>query len=83
MVIFLLIALSYMMRVEAEQVRIKHVAEVYTEIEDALYDELHSEFRVDSPKWRAQLQAIRADFFPRYVRINVGMCLTRILDVLR
>jgi hypothetical protein len=83
MVIFLLIALSYMMRVEAEQVRIKHVAVVYTEIEDALYDERHKEFRVDLPKWQAELQAIRVDFFPRYVRIDAETCLTRILEVLR
>ena len=38
MVIFLLIAVSYMMQVEADAARIKNVAIAYSEIKDALFD---------------------------------------------
>jgi outer membrane protein OmpA-like peptidoglycan-associated protein len=55
MVIFLLIAVSYMMRVEADAARIKNVAVAYSEIKDALFEDLNREFRTDLPKWKAQL----------------------------
>lgn len=55
MVMFLLIAVAYMMRVEAESSSIKQVAIAYSEIKDALYDDLNTEFRADLPKWKAQL----------------------------
>jgi outer membrane protein OmpA-like peptidoglycan-associated protein len=55
MVIFLLIAVSYMMQVEADAARIKDVAVAYSEIKDALFEDLNKEFRMDLPKWKAQL----------------------------
>jgi outer membrane protein OmpA-like peptidoglycan-associated protein len=55
MVIFLLIAVSYMMQVEADAARIKDVAVAYSEIKDALYEDLNREFQKDLPKWKAQL----------------------------
>jgi outer membrane protein OmpA-like peptidoglycan-associated protein len=55
MVIFLLIAVSYMMQVEADSARIKDVAIAYSEIKDALFEDLNREFRKDLPKWKAQL----------------------------
>jgi outer membrane protein OmpA-like peptidoglycan-associated protein len=55
MVIFLLIAVSYMMQVEADAARIKNVAIAYSEIKDALFEDLNKEFRLDLPKWKAQL----------------------------
>jgi len=55
MVIFLLIAVSYMMQVEADAARIKNVAIAYSEIKDALFEDLNREFRKDLPKWKAQL----------------------------
>jgi outer membrane protein OmpA-like peptidoglycan-associated protein len=55
MVIFLLIAVSYMMQVEADAARIKNVAIAYSEIKDALFEDLNREFRNDLPKWNAQL----------------------------
>jgi outer membrane protein OmpA-like peptidoglycan-associated protein len=55
MVIFLLIAVSYMMQVEADAARIKDVAVAYSEIKDALFEDLKREFRKDLPKWKAQL----------------------------
>jgi outer membrane protein OmpA-like peptidoglycan-associated protein len=55
MVIFLLIAVSYMMQVEADAARIKNVAVAYSEIKDALFEDLNKEFKLDLPKWKAQL----------------------------
>jgi outer membrane protein OmpA-like peptidoglycan-associated protein len=55
MVIFLLIAVSYMIQVEADAARIKNVAIAYSEIKDALFGDLNREFRNDLPKWNAQL----------------------------
>lgn len=55
MVIFLLIAVSYMMQVEADAARIKNVAVAYSEIKDALFEDLHREFKTDLAKWKAQL----------------------------
>jgi len=55
MVIFLLIAVSYMMQVEADAARIKNVAVAYSEIKDALFEDLNKEFQSDLPKWKAQL----------------------------
>jgi outer membrane protein OmpA-like peptidoglycan-associated protein len=55
MVIFLLIAVSYMMQVEADAARIKNVAIAYSETKDALFEDLNREFAADLPKWKAQL----------------------------
>src|SRR5690242_13168507 len=55
MVIFLLIAVSYMMQVEADAARIKDVAVAYSEIKDALFEDLNREFSKDLSKWKAQL----------------------------
>ena len=55
MVIFLLIAVSYMMQVEADAARIKDVAVAYSEIKDALFEDLHREFSKDLSKWKAEL----------------------------
>lgn len=55
MVMFLLIAVTYMMRVEADADRIKEVAVAYSEIQDELYADLKAEFKDDLPKWNAQL----------------------------
>jgi outer membrane protein OmpA-like peptidoglycan-associated protein len=64
MVIFLLIAVSYMMQVEADAARIKDVAVAYSEIKDALFEDLNREFRADLPKWKAQL--IKSDLTIRF-----------------
>src|SRR5215475_11049710 len=55
MVIFLLIAVSYMMQVESDAARIKDVAVAYSEIKDALFEDLNREFRKDLSRWKAQL----------------------------
>ena len=64
MVIFLLIAVSYMMQVEADAARIKNVAIAYSEIKDALFEDLHKEFSLDLPKWKAQL--LKSDLTIRF-----------------
>ncbi len=64
MVIFLLIAVSYMMQVEADAARIKDVAIAYSEIKDALFEDLNKEFTLDLPKWKAQL--IKSDLTIRF-----------------
>src|ERR1700742_4502222 len=64
MVIFLLIAVSYMMQVEADAARIKNVAVAYSEIKDALFEDLHKEFQSDLSKWKAQL--LKSDLTIRF-----------------
>ena len=74
MVIFLLIAVLYMMRVEAEASRIKEVAIAYSEIKDALYSDLNTEFKNDLPKWNAQIdrQALSIRFTEPDVLFDLG-----------
>jgi outer membrane protein OmpA-like peptidoglycan-associated protein len=55
MMVFLLIAILYMIQVEAETDQIKGVALVYEELKQQLYEDLYEEFREDLPKWRAEL----------------------------
>jgi len=69
MVIFLLIAVVYMMRVEADAAQIKEVAIAYNEVRDQLYADLEKEFRADLPKWNAQL--IKEDLAIRFTEPEV------------
>jgi outer membrane protein OmpA-like peptidoglycan-associated protein len=69
MVIFLLIAVTYMMRVEADADRIREVAIAYSEIKDALYDDLKAEFKNDLPRWKAEL--IKEDLSIRFTEPEV------------
>src|SRR5271155_5620424 len=64
MVIFLLIAVSYMMQMEADADRIRSVAVAYSEIKDVLYDDRQREFGADLPKWKAQL--LKSDLTIRF-----------------
>jgi len=69
MVMFLLIAVVYMMRVEADAAQVREVAIAYSEIKDALYADLNSEFKDDLPKWKAQL--IKEDLSIRFMEPDV------------
>lgn len=69
MVMFLLIAVTYMIRVEADADRVKQVAIAYSEIKDSLYDDLNREFRRDLPNWKAQL--IKDDLSIRFTEPDV------------
>ena len=69
MMIFLLIAIVYMVQVEAESskieaeaarmevvtARIREIAVVYQELKQQLYEDLYEEFREDLPEWGAEL----------------------------
>jgi outer membrane protein OmpA-like peptidoglycan-associated protein len=55
MALFLLISISYMVKVEADAAQIKEVAVAYSAVRDAMYEDLQAEFANDLPTWRAQI----------------------------
>ena len=69
MVIFLLIAVMYMLKVEADTDRIRSIAIAYNQNLDSLYSDLRNEFQVDLPRWKAQL--IRSDLTIRFTEPEV------------
>ena len=69
MVIFLLIAVMYMLKVEADTDRIRSIAITYNQNRDSLYSDLRNEFQVDLPRWKAQL--IRSDLTIRFTEPEV------------
>jgi outer membrane protein OmpA-like peptidoglycan-associated protein len=64
MVIFLLIAVMYMLKVEGDADRIRRVAIAYHEIRDALFIDLHDEFQRDLVPWKAEI--LRNDLTIRF-----------------
>ena len=64
MVMFLLIAVCYMVEVEADANRVKTVAVAYNDTRDALYEELRKQFSPELPRWNAEL--IKADLTIRF-----------------
>ena len=55
MMIFMLIAVAFMMRVEAETAKIKKVAVIYDQVRQDLYTQLDNEFKKDLPVWGAEI----------------------------
>lgn len=55
MLVFLLIAIMYQVRVEIDQQKIKDVAVIYDQLRQALYRDLESEFADDLEKWGATI----------------------------
>ena len=55
MMVFLLVAVSYMTDVELTNYKIRKIAVRYSEVHDALYRDLAREFQGDLPKWGAEL----------------------------
>jgi outer membrane protein OmpA-like peptidoglycan-associated protein len=55
MMLFMLIAIAFMLKVQAEEAEAKHVAEQYIEIRQELYRDLYTEFKDDLPIWNAAL----------------------------
>jgi len=55
MMIFLFIAISYMINVAKEQERIKEIAVAYNQLQDELYKDLHNEFEEDLEEWNASI----------------------------
>jgi outer membrane protein OmpA-like peptidoglycan-associated protein len=55
MMVFLLVAVAFMVKVEAASQRIKQVAILYEQSRTELYKDLKKEFAKDLPKWGAEL----------------------------
>ena len=55
MMVFLLVAASYMTDMEIANYKIRKIAVRYSEVHDALYKDLAREFRNDLPRWGAEL----------------------------
>lgn len=55
MMVFLLIAISYMIKVTADQARIEEVAVTYNKLQVELYEDLKLEFEKDLQEWDAEI----------------------------
>src|SRR5437868_11022153 len=55
MMFFLLLAITYMVKVEADAKKIKEIAVLYDQLRTDLYTDLQKEFQSDLPKWGAEL----------------------------
>ncbi len=55
MMIFLLIAIIYMVKIESEKQKIKEVAILYEHLKEGLYNDLKDEFDQDFERWGAEL----------------------------
>jgi len=55
MMVFLLIAITYMVKVEAASQHIREIAVLYERMKVELYNDLKKEFEQDLPRWGAEL----------------------------
>tara|TARA_R110002111_G_scaffold194336_1_gene260524 strand:- start:150 stop:848 length:699 start_codon:yes stop_codon:yes gene_type:complete len=55
MMVFLLIAVSYMLKVYLEKEKIQEVAVTYNKLQNELYEDLSLEFEEDLKKWNAEI----------------------------
>src|SRR5882724_8816817 len=55
MMVFLLIAITYMVKVEAASQHIREIAVLYERMKVELYDDLRRAFEKDLPRWGAEL----------------------------
>jgi len=53
MMLFMLIAVAFMLKVQADEAKAKNVAEQYSQIRQDLYNDLYAEFKDDLPVWDA------------------------------
>ena len=53
MMVFLFIAVSYMLNVLKEKNKIKEIAVTYNKLQNSLYEDLYAEFKNDLSKWNA------------------------------
>jgi len=74
MMVFLLVAVAYMVILERETQKIKEVALLYQDLRDQLYQDLYTEFKDDLPKWGAELKAddLSLQFYNTDVMFDVG-----------
>lgn len=57
MMFFMLLAVAFMIKVEADSEKIKRVAILYDQLRSDLYNDLDAEFRKDLGRWGAELDA--------------------------
>lgn len=55
MMVFLLVSIVYMVKVEADSNQLRHIATDYSTLRIQLYEDLRTEFANDLPKWGAEL----------------------------
>lgn len=55
MMVFMLIAVTFMLKVEADATKARQVAILYDEVRQELYQDLYSEFKSDLSSWGAEL----------------------------
>lgn len=55
MMFFMLLAVSYMVKVEADSQKVKQIAVLYDQLRTDLYKDLEKEFKSDLGKWGAEL----------------------------
>jgi outer membrane protein OmpA-like peptidoglycan-associated protein len=74
MVIFLFIAISYMMQVLEEKQQLVEVAVTYEKTKDSIYQQLNIEFKNDLPLWNAEIdrENLAVRFKEPEVLFNVG-----------
>lgn len=58
MMVFLLIAVSYMLKVYLEKEKIQEVAVTYNKLQSKLYEDLNLEFEEDLKKWNAEIDKV-------------------------
>ncbi|CAL2105662.1 OmpA family protein [Tenacibaculum sp. 190524A02b] len=74
MMIFLLIAVSYMLKVYEEKDKIEQVAITYNKLQNELYEDLKKEFQEDLSKWDAELDKnnLSVRFKSPEILFNIG-----------
>lgn len=74
MMVFLLVAVAYMVILERETEKIKQVALLYQNLREQLYQDLYEEFKDDLPRWGAELKAedLSLQFYNTGVMFDLG-----------
>ncbi|OPX55176.1 Outer membrane protein OmpA [Oceanospirillum multiglobuliferum] len=74
MMVFLLVAVAYMVILERETQKIKEVALLYRELREQLYHDLYNEFKDDLPRWGAELKQddLSLQFYNTDVMFDLG-----------
>lgn len=74
MMVFLFIAIVFMLNIQKENVQIKNIAVAYQENQVAIYDALVNEFKNDLPLWRAEIdrETLAFNFKSPDVLFDVG-----------
>lgn len=55
MVVFMFIAISYMLQVQEKNKEIENVAQEYMVLKQKIYEDLHQEFKKDLKRWEAEI----------------------------